>query len=190
VALGALLAPAFGACVLGYLVLSAAYTRWLRDVAIVEAVAIAGGFGIRAGAGAAAIGVPASGWLIALAVLGALFVLWLKREQELATLGPAAAEHRAVLARYSPRFLAVAVGVTGWWIGGVFAAYAVRRGAPGGGALLLVLVPIALGLWRFAVLARGAEARPVDQLVARDLPLLGSVVLFIGLSFAVLALGR
>jgi len=190
VAVGVVLGPAFVGLLLAYLGLSAAYTASLRAVVGVEAVAIAAGFGLRAAAGAAAIEVPASGWLIGLSTLGALFVVWLKREQEIAELGEVAPIHRGVLRRYRPGFFAVAVPLTGWWIVGVFAAYAVRPGAPGDGALLLALVPTALGLWRFAILARRAAARPVDELVARDAPLFAAVAAFIVTSFVVLALGR
>lgn len=189
-AAGYLLAPRFALVILAYLGLSALYTRFLRRVPVVEACAIAAGFGLRAVAGAAAIEVPASGWLVALATLGALFVVWLKREQEQALLGDLAGAHRSVHRRYRPPFLQVAVGFTGWWIGGIFAAYAVRPGAPGGGLLLVALVPVVLGLWRFATLARRAGARPVDELVMRDAPLLGAVVAFLAVSFAVLAVGR
>ncbi len=189
-AAGYLLAPAFAAVVLAYLALSALYTRFLRRVPVVEACAIAAGFGLRAIAGAAAIDVPASGWLVSLASLGALFVVWLKREQEQALLGDLAGAHRSVHRRYRPPFLQVAVGFTGWWIGGIFAAYAVRPGAPGGGLLLVALLPVTLGLWRFAILARRSGARPVDELVMRDAPLLGAVVAFLAVSFAVLASGR
>lgn len=190
IAVGAVLGPPFVGVLLAYLALSAAYTAALRAVAGVEAVAIAAGFGLRAAAGAAAIEVPASGWLIALSTLGALFVVWLKREQETATLGEVAPIHRVVLRRYRPGFFAVAVPFTGWWIVGVFAAYAVRPGAPGQGALLLALVSVALGLWRFAILARRAGARPVDELVVRDAPLFIAVAAFIVTSFVVLTLGR
>lgn len=190
ITVGVTLGPAFVSVLLAYLALSAAYTAALRAVAGIEAVAIAVGFGLRAAAGAAAIEVPASGWLIALSTLGALFVVWLKREQEIATLGEVAPIHRGVLRRYRPGFFAVAVPFTGWWIVGVFAAYAARPGAPGQGALLLALVPIALGLWRFAALARQGVARPVDELVVRDAPLFAAVAAFIVLSFVVLALGR
>jgi len=72
----------------------------------------------------------------------------------------------------------------------VFAAYAVRPGAPGQGVLLLALLPVVLGLWRFAILARRAGARPVDELVVRDAPLFAAVAAFIVTSFVVLALGR
>jgi decaprenyl-phosphate phosphoribosyltransferase len=190
IGVGLALGPAFVVVLIAYLALSAAYTAALRTVAGVEAVAIAAGFGLRAAAGAAAIQAPASGWLIALSTLGALFVVWLKREQEIATLGEVAPIHRGVLRRYRPGFFAVAVPFTGWWIVGVFAAYAVRPGAPGQGVLLLALVPIALGLWRFAILARRAGARPVDELVVRDAPLFAAVAAFIVTSFVVLALGR
>ncbi|PKN81072.1 MAG: decaprenyl-phosphate phosphoribosyltransferase [Chloroflexi bacterium HGW-Chloroflexi-9] len=190
IAVGLALGPAFVGVLLAYLALSAAYTAAFRAVAGVEAVAIAAGFGLRAAAGAAAIEVPVSGWLIGLSTLGALFVVWLKREQEIATLGEVAPIHRGVLRRYRPGFFAVAVPFTGWWIVGVFAAYAVRPDAPGQGALLLALLPVVLGLWRFAILARCAGARPVDELVVRDAPLFAAVAAFIVTSFVVLALGR
>ncbi len=187
---GAALGGSFVAVLVAYLGLSAGYILAWRAVPVLEAIVISAGFGLRAAAGAAAIEVPASWWLIALATAGALFVVWLKREQERSVLGDMARAHRKALVAYPPGFLDLAAGLTGWWIGGLFAAYAVRPGAPGGGLLLLALVPVVLGLWRFATVARRPGARPVDELVARDAPLLAAVAAFILVSFVVLAFGR
>jgi 4-hydroxybenzoate polyprenyltransferase len=67
-----------------YLVQNVAYSVWLKHVAFVDIALIASGFLLRVLAGAAAIAVPASGWLLACTGLLALFFALGKRAHELA----------------------------------------------------------------------------------------------------------
>ena len=68
----------------GYLVQNMAYSVWLKHIAFVDVGVIANGFLLRVLAGAAAINVPASPWLLICTVLLAVFLGFGKRAHELA----------------------------------------------------------------------------------------------------------
>lgn len=88
----------------GYLVMQLAYTFGLKRVPILDALIVATGFVLRAIAGALAIDVAISTWLLICTIFFALFISLGKRRQELAFL-EAAAEHRASLTGYDTAFM-------------------------------------------------------------------------------------
>jgi 4-hydroxybenzoate polyprenyltransferase len=94
-----------GAVALAYVALLAAYSAWLKHVVIVDVIVVALGFVLRAVAGAVAIDVEISGWLLICTVLLALFLALGKRRHEYLTLGAEAARHRPILAEYSTGLL-------------------------------------------------------------------------------------
>jgi 4-hydroxybenzoate polyprenyltransferase len=87
--------------VVAYLALSVAYSIWLKRVFLVDVMIVAFGFVLRAAAGAAAIAVEISPWLLCCSFLLALFLALAKRRAELSLLGNAAVAHRAALSHYS-----------------------------------------------------------------------------------------
>ena len=90
----------------------AAYTFWLKRVAIVDVLAIGTFYVLRVLAGSFAVGVPASDWLLMATGLVAIFLGLCKRRHELLLLGECAADHRATLGRYGSRFLDAAISLT------------------------------------------------------------------------------
>ena len=99
-------------CLAASLALMAAYSLWLKRVAIVDVFAIGAFYVLRVLAGSFAVGVAASDWLLMATGLVAVFLGLCKRRHELLLLGDAAAEHRAALGRYSGRFLDAAISLT------------------------------------------------------------------------------
>jgi 4-hydroxybenzoate polyprenyltransferase len=94
----------FALAALGYLALNVAYSFVLKHAVILDVLSIAIGFVLRAVAGALAIGVVFSDWLLVCTILLALFLALAKRRHELVTLEDAAG-HRGILAEYSPYLL-------------------------------------------------------------------------------------
>ncbi|PYN24869.1 MAG: decaprenyl-phosphate phosphoribosyltransferase [Candidatus Rokuibacteriota bacterium] len=90
---------------LAYVVLLVAYSAWLKHVVIVDVIVVAGGFVLRAVAGAVVIEVEMSGWLVICTILSALFLALGKRRYEYLVLEGDAARHRPILAEYSPALL-------------------------------------------------------------------------------------
>lgn len=99
------LAPEFGWTALGYVALQVAYTRWLKHLVILDVMAIAAGFVLRAVAGGLVISVPVSDWLLVCTILLALFLGLSKRRHELTLLADGAAGHRRILEEYDPYLL-------------------------------------------------------------------------------------
>ncbi len=100
-----LLPPGFSWCAAGYLALNLAYSFGLKNIVILDILAVAGGFVLRAVAGAEAIPVSFSNWLVLCTLLLALFMVAGKRRHELTLLEAEAAGHRASLEDYSIAFL-------------------------------------------------------------------------------------
>lgn len=90
-----------GLLVLGYLALQVLYSIWLKHLMIVDVMCVAVGFVFRVLAGAAAIEVTASHWLLMCSFLLALFLGIAKRRQEIVLLAQDSAKHRPVLINYT-----------------------------------------------------------------------------------------
>jgi len=99
------LSPAFGLVALAYGALLTAYSIWLKHLVILDVLTVAAGFVLRAVAGAVAVDVEISGWLLICTILIALFLALGKRRHEYRSLSGDAAAHRPILAEYSEGFL-------------------------------------------------------------------------------------
>ena len=97
----ALLSRPFLSLLIGYLALTASYSLFLKRVFIVDAIAVAFGFVIRAAAGAAVVPAEISPWLLTCTFQLALFISLGKRRHELVLLGDEANAHRGALSQYT-----------------------------------------------------------------------------------------
>jgi 4-hydroxybenzoate polyprenyltransferase len=97
--------PRFLAVALIYLGMSALYSTVLKHMVIIDVMTISLGFVLRAIAGAVAIAVPISHWLLVCTILLALFLALSKRRHELVLLADDARGHRRILQEYSPYLL-------------------------------------------------------------------------------------
>ncbi len=95
----------FGLVAVAYGALLVAYSLWLKHLVILDVLTVAVGFVLRAVAGAEAVDVAISGWLVLCTILIALFLALGKRRHEYLTLHGDAASHRPILAEYSADFL-------------------------------------------------------------------------------------
>jgi hypothetical protein len=95
----------FGIVAASYVALVVVYSRGLKHVVILDVMAIAIGFVLRAVAGGLVIGVPISDWLLVCTILGALFLGLAKRRHELTLLADGATGHRRILEEYDPYLL-------------------------------------------------------------------------------------
>ena len=85
--------PTVGGPLAAYVALNLAYTLRLKRVPVVDLFCVASGFVLRVAAGALAVRVPLSGWMLITTLCLALYLAAVKRRQELAGGGDA----RAVL---------------------------------------------------------------------------------------------
>ena len=160
----------FGLTAVAYAALLIAYSVWLKHVVILDVLTVAAGFVLRAVAGAEAIAVEISGWLVICTILVALFLALGKRRHEYRTLKGEAAAHRPILAEYSEGFLDQMVAVV---TASTVTAYALYTMSPETVAkfdtrLLPVTLPFVLyGVFRYLYLLYRRElgGNPSDLLL-------------------------
>ncbi len=144
------------ACVGCFLGLQLAYSLRLKHVVLVDVAAIAILFVVRAAAGAVAVDVRISPWLLVCTALLAFFLALGKRRSELAASGGAAG--RPVLARYSLRGLDRLVAIVALVTVGVYASYALTARHGSGLGVTIPFVVFGLARYHF-LLRRGAAGR-------------------------------
>ena len=163
----------------GYIVLTTAYSSWLKQVAVVDLVAVAAGFVLRAVAGAAATEVPISDWFFIVTSFGALFMISGKRAAEAAEMGDDATDFRSVLGAYSPSYTAYLRAVTS---GAVLVAYCLWAFEKADTVVdptvpwyQLSILPFVMAVLRYAlVLDQGRGSAPEDIILSdRPLQLIG-----------------
>lgn len=195
----AALGPRFGATALAYVALIAAYSFLLKRIVLLDVLAIAAGFVLRAVAGvelvrdrvpAGAGGIELSPWLLVCALFLALFLALGKRWNELETMEGSAALHRAALRLYTrpllDQLIAVATGAT-------VLAYSVYTIAPEtiekyhGRPLYLTIPFVLYGIFRYLYLmyAEHKGGNPSEHLL-RDRATLVNVALWCAAVLAIL----
>jgi 4-hydroxybenzoate polyprenyltransferase len=166
---------------LAYTVLLVAYSVRLKHVVILDVLAVASGFVLRAVAGAEAVDADISGWLVICTILLALFLALGKRRHEYITLRGDAAAHRPILAEYSEGFLDQMIAVV---TASTVTAYALYTMWPETVAkfhtrLLPVTLPFVLyGIFRYLYLLYRRElgGNPSDLLLSDRALLLNTVL--------------
>jgi 4-hydroxybenzoate polyprenyltransferase len=165
-----------------YVVLLSAYSAFLKHIVILDVLTIAAGFTLRATAGAAAIAVPISHWLLVCTMLLALFIALSKRRHELTLLTATAGGHRPTLSDYTPYLLDQMISVV---TASTVIAYAFYTISPEttekfGTDLLSLTIPFPLyGIFRYLYLVhRHDQGGSPDELVINDRPLLVCVGLW------------
>lgn len=185
-----LLNARLGLVILAYIALQGAYTHLLKHVALVDVFVIAFGFVLRAVAGAVAISVVISPWLLICTFLMALFLALCKRRHEKRRMdnGEDAAA-RPSLQATNERLLDQLIAVTA---GAVIVAYAVYTQWPETVAkfqttrLSLTIPFVVFGIFRYLHLVYNREkGDQPESILLTDLPLIASVIIF---GFAVIAL--
>ena len=178
---GVLAAAAFGgAAVLGlgsvgflagFLVLQAAYTAGLKHVVLIDVLAIAGLFVVRASAGAEGVEVRISPWLLICTGLLALFLALAKRRAELVLVGAEQAPGRPVLEGYS---LALVDQLVTMVAASTVIAYSLYTFTARDSKAMMATVPFVLyGVFRYLLLLhRHQLGEEPENVLLSDAPLL------------------
>ena len=179
---GLVLGRNFAAVVLAYIALVVVYTLFLKRVLILDCIVISVGFCLRAIAGAEAVGVFISPWLVVCTFALCLFLAFSKRYAELARLGQDGESFRRTLAGYTPDLLAHMVDVTSGLAMVCFLLYAMdeRTLRLFGTNNLVYTTPFVLYcVFRFsASMQKGVYSDPV-QLILGDRPFQVGFVLWV-----------
>ena len=174
----------FGVLVTAYFLLTMAYSASLKHVVIVDLLAIAAGFVMRAAAGAVVIHVQISPWLLVCTTLLALFLGLAKRRGELVSLENGQ-EHRRTLSEYSAPMLDQMLTISA---AACLMGYLLYTFTPSSTTIahahlprMMITVPFVIyGLFRYLFLIhnRNAGGSP-EQLLLEDKPLLIDVALYV-----------
>jgi 4-hydroxybenzoate polyprenyltransferase len=171
-----------GATIAGYFLLQMLYQVALKRIVILDVFAIAGGFVLRAVAGAEAIAVEISPWLLICTLLLALFLGLAKRRGEIVLLEAEAANHRATLGRYSVPLLDQLIGVTASATLMSYCLYTIseRTVTELGSTRLMYTIPFVIyGLFRYMYLMqRHGQGGAPERTLLTDKPLLLNVALY------------
>jgi len=180
-ALGFATSRNLGLTLVAYLVLTVSYSVRLKRVPILDIIAVAAGFVLRAVAGGAATGVPISEWFFIVASFGALFMVSGKRESEAAELGIDAAGVRATLGVYSANYLAYLRSVSSGVVLVSYCLWAFSSAdlTPDVGIWYqLSIIPFAVAILRYALLIDQGKGAEPEDLVLSDHVLLGAAAVW------------
>ena len=171
----------FGLLTSAYVVLTVAYSLALKHVVIVDLLAIAAGFVIRAAAGAVVIAVVISPWLLVCTTLLALFLGLAKRRGEIVTLENGGVDHRRILDDYSAPLLDQMLNIAASASLMAYFLYTFTATTGKSHPEMMITVPFVIyGLFRYLYLVHTKNAGDSpEQLLIDDKPLLVNVLLYV-----------
>jgi decaprenyl-phosphate phosphoribosyltransferase len=190
-----------GVSILGYALLQVAYNLILKHKVILDVVAIATGFVLRALGGAAATGILVSQWFLLCTAMLALFLGIEKRKAELRLSEIKGSSSRKVLFRYSLPLLHRMESVV---TNGTIITYALWSAGPviSGAStpwMMLTLPFVLYGVFRYQLLSdpqeidrknpgleRGGKTERPEEILLGDKPLLLTVMSWIVVTFVIL----
>ncbi|MFP5347149.1 MAG: decaprenyl-phosphate phosphoribosyltransferase [Actinomycetes bacterium] len=184
-----------------YLALSGGYALWLKNMPVLDVVAVAAGFVLRALAGATANHLVPSDWFLLVSLFGALYLVLGKRASEAthptsttggstagASSGPATPElpSRAVLSQYPTAWLQQMLTVS---LAGALLSYAMWAFQTVGTdvfkpLLALSVVPFIVALMRYGLLLAGGQGERPEHVVTSD-----RMLMLAGLAWCALVTG-
>jgi 4-hydroxybenzoate polyprenyltransferase len=179
--LGYLLTWQFALTILVYFAMMLVYSKWLKQVPILDVLILSAGFVLRVHAGTTLITVERfSPWLYVLMTLLALYLGFGKRRAELALLAGTSANHRKVFDGYTipllDQFITIVSGTT-------IVAYSLytffRPETPGNHALMLTIPFVIYAIFRYLYLIQvkqiGGEP---EEILLSDRPFQISIFLW------------
>ncbi len=174
-----------------HFVMILAYSLVLKRRVILDVIIIATGFVLRALAGAAAVEVYISPWLVIGTFTVCMFLGFGKRRCEIAVLSNAkeAGEHRSTLLRYTPELLTHLIAVTAGITIMTFILYTMDSAhqPPFPKEHLLYTLPLVVyGVFRYAMLTASGDSHGPTDILLSDRPLQGTVVLWALIAFGVI----
>ena len=160
-----------------YFATTMSYSLVFKNMVILDVMFIAAGFLWRATAGAIAIGVDISPWLLTCTAFLALFLGFNKRRGEVVLLAQEASNHRKNLAEYTPELIIEFQAIT---TSGTIISYALYTVLGSPTKWLLLTLPFVLyGVFRYMYLVSvKAEGGAPDETLYKDRPILVTCILY------------
>ena len=187
----------FYVLLLSYLILQVAYSTFLKKLPVIDIIVIATGFVIRIYAGAFVIDAHLSVWFLLCVISVALFLASGKRRAELGALG-AESGTRQSLSKYPGELLnsyGTMFGNAAWMSWALFTFFESPRISTGLwillaelsrataiNKLLMITIPFTIfGIMRYESLIFENRSEAPEKLLLTDIPLVTSVLLWVGL---------
>jgi len=165
-----------------YVLLNVGYSLGLKRVVILDVMIISLGFVLRVVAGAAAVGVVVSRWLLLCTIFLALFLAFSKRRHEIELMSDRASHQRRVLEQYSPAFLDMMINVV---TASAVVSYCLYAVAPETAEKydtqnLVYTIPLVLfGIFRYLYLVyQDPGERSPTEAILSDFPFLANLALW------------
>lgn len=164
-----------GYAVAAYLLLQISYAFYLKHVAVLDIVAIAGGFVLRAVGGAAAVDVPISDYFFIVTLFASIFMATGKRAAEFEGRRDHAGETRPVLDSYTKEFLTFLRAISA---GAALVAYCLWAFERSAGTDLRIpwyqvsIFPFTIAFLRYALHLEHGEGEAPEDVVTGDWVLL------------------
>ncbi len=185
------MAQGFAITAAAYLALNIIYSLWGKHRVLLDVILISIGFVMRALAGAQAIQVDVSAWLVICTFTLCLFLGFGKRRCELAVIDNSdqAAGHRSTLADYTPELLTQLLSTTGGIAVITFLLYTLDSHTPSPRSMVFTTPLVFYAIFRYAtVISRGRRTGPTDILI-NDRPFLVTALLWTGMVLALVFYG-
>ena len=182
-----------------YLATNIAYSWWLKNIVLLDVMAVASGFVIRAVAGSIAIdhaiisqsgssielNLTISPWLYVVTALGALFLALAKRRNELFIAGISSEAQRSILSEYTVPLLDNLINVVATATLISYTLYTFSTGVteanvPSNHSMMLTIPFVAYGVLRYLYLihVKGLGQAP-EEILIKDKPLMINIVLWL-----------
>jgi 4-hydroxybenzoate polyprenyltransferase len=157
-----------------FFALQAAYTLALKHVVLIDVMTIGGLFVVRAAAGAAAVEVRISPWLLLCTALLALFLALAKRRGELVLVGAEATPGRPVLEGYSLSLVDQLVTVVA---SSTVISYCLYTFTARDSKAMMITIPfVVFGVFRYLLLMHRRDVgEEPEEILLRDLPILACI---------------
>lgn len=172
------LSPGTAIILAAYFFLTMAYSLVLKNIVILDVIIIAAGFVLRTVAGAVAIDVWISPWLLLCTTMLALFLALNKRKNEIIVLSDNAENHRKNLGQYSPALIDSMLSVI---TSTTVMSYSLYTFSAGKSNYMMLTIPFVLyGIFRYQYLASEKDmGGDPGQALLKDRPLQIDILLWI-----------
>lgn len=179
------LSPACAGVLILYLVMNLAYSVNLKHAVLADVMIIAMGFVLRVLAGVFAVHAPPSPWIVLCIFFLALLLGFAKRRGELSHLRTNATAHRPVLHKYTLQYLDALLAIMAAMTIACYAIYTVESPHKNNN-LIITIPPVVYGIARYMLLVLVRGRQSAEEILTTDKPLMGTVLIWIGLCVAVL----
>lgn len=172
-----------------YLAIQLAYCFGLKHQAVLDICIVSSGFLIRAIAGGVAASIPLSQWFLLVMAFGSLFMAAGKRYAELQIAEQTGAKIRKSLENYTSTYLRFVWTMSATAMVVCYSLFAFERDSGSGSWFAVSIIPIVIGVLRYAVDVDGGMAGEAEDILRRDRVLQLMALAWIGTIGAAVAFG-